>query len=54
LAQLKGTVMEPVIVADGLTKRYGGKAVVDGVSFQVGRSTHFSTCPAASAGFRWK
>ena len=28
---------EPVVVVDGLVKRYGGRAVVDSVSFSIGR-----------------
>ena len=42
--------MEPVIVADGLTKRYGGIAVVDGVSFEVGRGEIFGILGRNGAG----
>jgi ABC transporter len=47
---VKGTVVEPVIVADGLTKRYGGIAVVDGVSFEVGRGEIFGILGRNGAG----
>jgi ABC-2 type transport system ATP-binding protein len=33
--------MEPVIVVDGLTKRYGNVTVVDHISFEVGRGEIF-------------
>ena len=49
-AEVKGTVVEPVIVADGLTKRYGGIAVVDGVSFEVGRGEIFGILGRNGAG----
>jgi len=50
VAQLKGTVVEPVIVVEGLTKRYGGTAVVDGVSFEVGRGEIFGILGRNGAG----
>jgi ABC-2 type transport system ATP-binding protein len=50
LAQLKGTVVEPVIVVEGLTKRYDGAAVVDGVSFEVGRGEIFGILGRNGAG----
>lgn len=50
LAQLKGTVVEPVIVVEGLTKRYGGTAVVDGISFEVGRGEIFGILGRNGAG----
>jgi ABC-2 type transport system ATP-binding protein len=48
--EVKGTVVEPVIVADGLTKRYGGIAVVDGVSFEVRRGEIFGILGRNGAG----
>jgi len=42
--------VEPVIVADGLTKRYGGIAVVDGVSFKVSRGEIFGILGRNGAG----
>lgn len=42
--------MEPVIVVDGLTKRYGQVAVVDGISFEVGRGEIFGILGRNGAG----
>ena len=42
--------MEPVIVAAGLTKRYGSTAVVDGVSFEVARGEIFGILGRNGAG----
>jgi ABC-2 type transport system ATP-binding protein len=42
--------VEPVIVADGLTKRDGGIAVVDVVSFEVGRGEIFGILGRNGAG----
>jgi len=39
-------------VADGLTKRYGGIAVVDGVSFEVGRGEIFGILGGTARGRR--
>lgn len=47
---MKGTVVERVIVVDGLTKHYGGTAVVDGVSFEVGRGEIFGVLGRNGAG----
>ena len=51
-AEVKGTVAEPVIMADGLTKRHGGIAVIDGVSFEVGRGEIFGILGRNGAGRR--
>jgi ABC-2 type transport system ATP-binding protein len=50
MPELKGGVVEPVIVVDGLTKRYGGTAVVDGISFEVGRGEIFGIIGRNGAG----
>lgn len=42
--------MEPVIVVDGLTKRYGKLTVVDHVSFEVGRGEIFGILGRNGAG----
>jgi ABC-2 type transport system ATP-binding protein len=42
--------MEPVIVVDGLTKRYGGVTVVDRISFEVGRGEIFGILGRNGAG----
>jgi len=42
--------MEPVIVVDGLTKRYGKLCVVDGISFEVARGEIFGILGRNGAG----
>jgi ABC-2 type transport system ATP-binding protein len=42
--------MEPVIVVDGLTKRYGKVTVVDHISFEVGRGEIFGVLGRNGAG----
>lgn len=42
--------MEPVIEVDGLTKHYGSAAVVDGISFEVGRGEIFGILGRNGAG----
>ena len=42
--------MTPVIEVTGLTKRYGGRAVVDGISFQVERGEIFGILGPNGAG----
>lgn len=49
-AEKKGTVAEQVIVADGLTKRYGGTSAVDGISFEVRRGEIFGILGRNGAG----
>ncbi len=41
---------QPVIVVEGLTKRYGGTAVVDGICFQVARGEIFGILGRNGAG----
>jgi ABC-2 type transport system ATP-binding protein len=48
--EMKGAVVEPVIVVEGLTKRYGGTAVVDGVCFEVGHGEIFGILGRNGAG----
>jgi ABC-2 type transport system ATP-binding protein len=43
-------VVEPVIVVDGLVKRYGRAAVVDGISFEVNRGEIFGVLGRNGAG----
>jgi ABC-2 type transport system ATP-binding protein len=47
---MRGIVVEPVIAVQGLTKRYGRTAVVDGVSFEVGRGEIFGILGRNGAG----
>jgi ABC-2 type transport system ATP-binding protein len=47
---MKGPTVQPVIVVDGLTKRYGRTAVVDGVCFEVGCGEIFGILGRNGAG----